>query len=236
MNKKRYALFTSTVVAVGLLSGCQSLTGYQQIEKAESPDMLIGKVYPVAGEVNIVCAGTYHCEITQVDQTLLIAPNSHKPVNPSMVTKLNQEKLNQEKSATQQPTSQMPMTPLLNQKSVKIVPLSASSMKGLTNYYARVKPAKREVHISFYPENNLDYVERFAMIHDFMQPGTYQLRAYRKKSPQEAGSLLDSASPEPLCVDLMQGSKVVRRFCKQLDAKRQGEFVESKIAIKAANK
>lgn len=226
MNKKSYALFASIVV-VGLLTGCQSLTGYQQIEKAESPDILVGKVYPVAGEVNIVCAGTYHCEITQIDQTLLIAPNSHKPVNPSIVAKLNQERL-----ATQQVASQAPMSPLINQKSVKIVPLSASSMKGLTNYYARVKPAKREVHISFYPENNLDYVERFAIIHDFMQPGTYQLRAYRKKSPQETGSLLDTASPEPLCVDLLQDSKVVRSFCKQLDTKRQGEFVE----IRATNK
>lgn len=226
MNKKSYALFASIVV-VGLLTGCQSLTGYQQIEKAESPDMLVGKVYPVAGEVNIVCAGTYHCEITQIDQTLLIAPNSHKPVNPSLVVKLNQERL-----ATQQVASQAPMSPLINQKSVKIVPLSASSIKGLTNYYARVKPAKREVHISFYPEKNLDYVERFAIIHDFMQPGTYQLRAYRKKSPQETGSLLDTASPEPLCVDLLQGSKVVRSFCKQLDTKRQGEFVE----IRATNK
>lgn len=226
MNKKSYALFASIVV-VGLLTGCQSLTGYQQIEKAESPDMLVGKVYPVAGEVNIVCAGTYHCEITQIDQTLLIAPNSHKPVNPSIVAKLNEERL-----ATQQVASQAPMSPLINQKSVKIVPLSASSMKGLTNYYARVKPAKREVHISFYPENNLDYVERFAIIHDFMQPGTYQLRAYRKKSSQETGSLLDTASPEPLCVDLLQGSKVVRSFCKQLDTKRQGEFVE----IRANNK
>lgn len=226
MNKKSYALFASIVV-VGLLTGCQSLTGYQQIEKAESPDMLVGKVYPVAGEVNIVCAGTYHCEITQIDQTLLIAPNSHKPVNPSLVAKLNQERL-----AAKQVASQAPMSPLINQKSVKIVPLSASSIKGLTNYYARVKPAKREVHISFYPENNLDYVERFAIIHDFMQPGTYQLRAYRKKSPQETGSLLDTASPEPLCVDLLQGSKVVRSFCKQLDTKRQGEFVE----IRATNK
>ena len=231
MNKKRYALFASTVVAVSLMSGCQSLTGYQQIEKAESPDALVGKVYPVAGEVNIVCAGTYHCEITQIGQTLLIAPNSHKPVNASVVAKLNQEEL-----TTKQLSSQTPMTPLLNQKSVKIVPLIGSNMKGLTNYYARVKPAKREVHISFYPENNLDYVERFAMIHDFMQPGTYQLRAYRQKSLQETGSLLDTASPEPLCVDLLQGNKVVRRFCKQSDTKHQGEFVETKIATKAVTK
>ena len=241
MNKKRYAVFTSTVAAVSLgsllaLSGCQSLNGYQQIGKAENADALAGKIYPVAGEVNIACIGTYHCEITQIDQTLLIAPNSHKPVNTSMVAKLNQAQLNQQKLATQQSTSQAPMTPLLNQKSVKVVPLSASGMKGLTNYYARVKPAKREVHINFYPENNLDYVERFAMIHEFTQPGVYHLRAYRQKSPQATGSLLDTASPEPLCVDLLQGSKVVRRFCKQLDAKHQGEFVETRIINKVPAK
>lgn len=232
MNKKRYAVFTSTVAAVSLgsllaLSGCQSLNGYQQIGKAENADALAGKIYPVAGEVNIACIGTYHCEITQIDQTLLIAPNSHKPVNTSIVAKLNQEKL---------ATQQAPMTPLLNQKSVKVVPLSASGMKGLTNYYARVKPAKREVHINFYPENNLDYVERFALIHEFTQPGVYHLRAYRQKSPQATGSLLDTASPEPLCIDLLENSSLVRRFCKQLDAKHQGEFVETRIINKAPAK
>lgn len=227
MKKKRYALFASTLVAGSVLSGCQLLTGYQQIERAESAEILVGKVHPIEGEVNIVCAGTYHCEITQIDQTLLIAPQSHKPVNTSVVAKLNEEKL---------ATKQSAMTPLLSQKSVKIVPLSGSSMKGLINYYARVKPAKREVHISFYPENNLDYIERFALIHDFMQPGTYQLRAYRQKSLQDTGSLLDTASPEPLCVDLVQGSKVIRRFCKQLDTKHQGEFVETKIATKTLAK
>ena len=231
MKKKRYALFASTIVAASALSGCQLLTGYQQIERAESAETLVGKVYPVEGEVNIVCAGTYHCEITQIDQTLLIAPNSHKPTNASVVAKVNQEK-----SATKQIATPAALMPLLSQKSVKIVPLSDSSMKGLINYYARVKPAKREVHVSFYPENNLDYVERFAMIHDFMQPGTYQLRAYRQKSLQETGSLLDSASPEPLCVDLLQGSKIIRRFCKQLDTKHQGEFVETKIVTKAPAK
>ena len=224
MNKKRSALFITTISAISLLSGCQVLTGYQQIERADSPDALVGKIHSVAGEVNIVCVGTYHCEITQIDQTLLIAPNTHMPVNTSIVAKLNTA------------TAPEVMPPLVNQKSVKLVPLSASGMKGLTNYYARVKPAKREVHISFYPENNLDYVERFALIHDFMQPGTYQIRGYRKNLPQATGSLLDSASPEPLCVELLKENTVVRRFCKQLDTKRQGEFVETKIVNKVPAK
>ncbi|ALF59074.1 hypothetical protein [Psychrobacter urativorans] len=248
MNQKRYAIFTSTVAAVGLcsllaLSGCQSLNGYQQIEKVESADTWAGKINPVAGEVNIACIGTYHCEITQIDQTLVIAPDSHKPVNAAMLTQIagtnaiNNTKLNKGKQSQTQPAPLLAdMTPLLNQKSVKVVPLSASGMKGLTNYYARVKPAKREVHINFYPENNVDYVERFALIHEFTQPGIYHLRAYRQKSPQATGSLLDTASPEPLCIDLLQNSSLVRRFCKQLDAKHQGEFVETRVTNKVPAK
>ena len=103
-------------------------------------------------------------------------------------------------------------------------------MPGLTNYYARVTPAKREVQINFYPENNLGYVERFAMIHDFVEAGTYQLRAYQKKSGANSGSLLETASPEPLCVDLYQGNSVQRRFCKEVGAEHQGEFVETSLA------
>jgi len=44
---------------------------------------------------------------------------------------------------------------------------------------------------------------------------------------EKSGSLLDTASPEPLCIELLQGTKVQRRFCKQLDAEHQGEFVET---------
>ena len=123
----------------------------------------------------------------------------------------------------------MDMTPLSHKNAIKIVPLSASAMPGLTNYYARVTPAKREVQINFYPENNLGYVERFAMIHDFMEEGTYQLRAYQKKSGANSGSLLETASPEPLCVDLYQGNSVKRRFCKEMGAEHQGEFVETRV-------
>jgi hypothetical protein len=123
----------------------------------------------------------------------------------------------------------MDMTPLTHKKAIKIVPLSASAMPGLTNYYARVKPGKREVQVNFYPENNVGYVERFALIHDFSEAGTYQLRAYQKKSSNNSGSLLDSASPEPLCVELYQGNSVERRFCKEIGAEHQGEFVETRV-------
>ena len=68
MNTKRYALWTSTIVAASLLlSGCQLLTGYQKINEAESAEAWVGKIKPIAGEVNIACVGTYHCEIVQID-------------------------------------------------------------------------------------------------------------------------------------------------------------------------
>lgn len=228
MNKKRYALWTSTIFAASLLlSGCQMLTGYQKIDEAENARAWAGKIHPIAGEVNIACVGTYHCEIVQIDRTLIIAPDSHEPVNPKLLVAHNGVK-----SSTKAPMN-MEMTPLVNKSAIKIVPLSASAMPGLTNYYARVMPAKREVHVNFYPENNKGYVERFAMIHDFVEAGTYQLRAYQKKPSANSGSLLETASPEPLCIELLQGSQVQRRFCKQLGTEHQGEFVETSMIQKS---
>ncbi|CAN6960963.1 MULTISPECIES: hypothetical protein [Psychrobacter] len=226
MNKQRYAVWTSMAVAASLLlTGCQSLTGYKQIDKADSAKVRAGNIQPVAGEVNISCLGTYHCEIVQIDKTLVIAPDTHEPVSPDMLVTM--PVIEGDKSAQEQMS--IDMAPLLNNNAVKIVPLSKSGMPGLTNYYARVKPAKREVQVNFYPENNVGYVERFAIIHDFVEPGTYQLRAYQKKSSDNSGSLLDTASPEPLCIELSQDKSLQRRFCKQLGAEHQGEFVETSI-------
>lgn len=235
MNKTRFAVWTGTALAASLLlSGCQLLTGYQQIDSAENAKAWTGKIKPVAGEVNIACVGTYHCEIARIDQTRIINSETHEPINPTMLVK-TQEANGKSRAGNKQVSAPiaMDMTPLSHKNAIKIVPLSASAMPGLTNYYARVTPAKREVQINFYPENNLGYVERFAMIHDFMEEGTYQLRAYQKKSGANSGSLLETASPEPLCVDLYQGNSVKRRFCKEMGAEHQGEFVETRV-VKAA--
>ena len=230
MNKKRYVLWSSMIVTASLwLSGCQLLTGYQKIDKAESAKAWAGKIQPIAGEVNIACVGTYHCEIVQIDKTLIIAADSHEPANPNMVVDLLNVHSAQKSSAQKPTKAQMDMTPLIHKNAIKIVPLSASAMPGLTNYYARVMPAKREIHVNFYPQNNIRYVERFAMIHDFTEAGTYQLRAYQKKSSENSGSLLDNASPEPLCIELLQGNKVQRRFCKQMDTENQGELLETNM-------
>lgn len=233
MNKTRFAILTSTAIAASLLlSGCQALTGYQQIETAQNAKVWTGKITPIAGEVNIACVGTYHCEIARIDQTRIIGSDTHEPINPAMLVAMqNVNTDSKSRTVNKHGTAamSMDMSPLIHKNAIKIVPLSASAMPGLTNYYARVKPAKREVQVNFYPENNLGYVERFAMIHDFAEAGTYQLRAYQKKSSANSGSLLDSASPEPLCVELYQGNNVQRRFCKEVGTEHEGEFVEARV-------
>lgn len=239
MNKKRFAVFTSTIMAVSfLLSGCQILTGYQQIDEAENATAWAGEIIPIIDEVNIACAGTYHCEITQIDKTPVISTDTHKPVDLTMLVSMsNADGIPYAKlSKREQAQMQVDTIPLVNQKSIKIVPLSASGMPGLINYYARVKPIKREIHVNFYPENNADYVERFALIDEFKEPGTYLLRAYRQKSPKDNGSLLNAASPEPLCIDLLKDNILQRRFCKQLDTANQGEFVEASMIKKTVTK
>ncbi|MGO2231465.1 hypothetical protein [Psychrobacter sp.] len=229
MNKTRFAIGTSTVMAASFfLSGCQLLSGYQKIDEAENAQAWAGDILPVAGEVNIACVGTYHCEIVQIDKKSIIASNSHEPADPTMLAARPEGAETNTKRAI---GAEMPA--LADKKSVKVVPLSASAIEGLTNYYARVLPAKREIHINFYPEDNLGYIERFAMIHDFTDAGIYQLRAYQNKSSDKAGSLLEAASPEPLCIELLQDDEVQRRFCKQLGSgEAQGEFVETGLGNK----
>lgn len=213
IKKPLFAVYASSIIATSLLlSSCQLFTGYQQIEKADSADKGSAKIYPVAGETNIACRGTYHCEIIRIDKTAIISAETHQPMDMTRI-------ISNPAKDTQ---------PLANNKDAKLVPLSRSSIAGLTNYYARVKPTKREVQVNFYPENNLGYVERFTIIHEFVA-GTYQLQAYRMQSEKDNSSLLANASPNPLCIDLIQDGKVERRFCKQADTERQGEFVETGV-------
>lgn len=239
MNKKRFSVFISTIVATSLLlSGCHVLTGYQQIEEAEKATAWAEQIHPIPGEVNIACAGTYHCEITKIDKTAVISTDTHKPVDLTMLVSMsNVDGIPYAKlSKHEQAQMQRDTIPLVNNQSVKVVPLTASGMPNLINYYARIKPIKREVHVNFYPENNVDYIERFALIDEFKEPGTYLLRAYRQKSSKDNGSLLNAASPEPLCIDLLKDNLLQRRFCKQADSERQGEFVETSLINKTVTK
>ena len=204
------APFFSALVLTFLLSGCQSITGYQTIDKPKSVSAPAGKIYSQPGEVSIACEGTYHCEIAQIDKQRLIGPDTHQPLNPKMVISAKQGFQASER----------------NDKTIKLVPLMPTKLAGLMSYYARVIPGKREVHVNFYPENNDAYFEHFAVIHEFTEPGDYRLHAYRTASRNDATSLLNSASPNPLCVELLQDGRSIRKFCKLPIDTRQNEFVE----------
>lgn len=230
MNNKRFIVFTGLTLCTSLaLSGCQALTGYNQIDDADDLRPSAQTLEPVAGEINIACKGTYHCEIVQIDKTPIISADSHEPIDRTMLTAMRSVDTDTKKPFSNriQTTIEPDITPLASKTAIKIVPLSVSNIEGLTNYYLRIKPGKHEVQVNFYPENNIGYIERFAVIHEFGQSGSYELRAYRKKLNTTRGSLLENAPPSPLCVDLTFNSRLQRRFCKQADSTRQGEFVES---------
>lgn len=233
MCQKNYKAFKKTVIIASLLSlsGCQSLSNYKQIENAQSAKMWSEEVTPIANEVNIACAGTYHCEITKIDKTAIISEDTHKPVNPAMLVPMANTygKPYDKLSKKQQAQIQAQTILLTDNNSVKLIALSASGMPGLIDYYASVKPIKREIHVNYYPENNMDYVERFALIDEFKEQGVYLLKAYRQKPTEDNGSLLDNASATPLCIDLLKDKRLQRRFCKALDSANQGEFVEMAV-------
>jgi hypothetical protein len=52
---------------------------------------------------------------------------------------------------------------------------------------------------------------------------------FRARSRHQ-GSLLNMSAPDPLCVDLKQNQRTIRRFCKPYNVLNGlGEFVEQKL-------
>lgn len=205
-------VISSAVIGI---SGCQVLSGSQTTGQASNQAWANDiTLKPIAGEVTLACLGTYHCEFTQVDKTLIINADTHTPMRNIETPVSNNAAL----------------SPLDNKQMVKTTLAGVSGMPMLNNYYVRMLPKKREVHVNFYPEPNTDYTERFAMIHEFTDSGIYQLKAYRKRS-SGSGSLLDTASPDPLCVDLLHNQQVLRHFCKAMNPEHQGEFIETRVPL-----
>lgn len=211
---KPVTLAAAVMTSVFFLSGCQALSdyqsGYKTIDTPTTPTPPAGKIHSLPGEVTVACEGTFHCEITQIDKIALINTETHSPIDWARVIPAGQVLQQRERTF----------------KTVKLVPLMKTKLDGLINYYARIIPGHREVHVNFYPESNDAYSERFALIHEFTEPGDYRLHAYRITTNNAATSLLDSASPNPLCVELLQDGNAIRRFCKLPVDTRQNEFIE----------
>ncbi len=94
--------------------------------------------------------------------------------------------------------------------------------------YLTIPPKQHEMVIRFYPITK-QHAEIFHIIHDFKANQKYTFKMYRQKS-QGSGSLLTVSPPTPLCVDMLQEKRIIRRFCRPHNAVTGvSEFVEQKI-------
>lgn len=103
------------------------------------------------------------------------------------------------------------------------------SVFALQNQYAlSLWQGQHEIEVQFYPVS-AERKETFHLIHNFKAGSQYKLVMYRQKNASR-GSLLQVAAPGALCVDLLQGDEIQRRFCRTFDAVTGlGEFVEKKV-------
>ena len=99
----------------------------------------------------------------------------------------------------------------------------------VSKYFVGMQPGKNEIKLRFYPIT-ADRAENFSLIHSFRAGKTYQVSMYRKHPTKDSSSVLNIATPEPLCVQLHEDEKVVRRFCRPFDPSTGlGEFIEQRV-------
>lgn len=109
-----------------------------------------------------------------------------------------------------------------------IVRLQGSVFSRKQQVYLNVPAKQYEVVIRFYPISP-DRAETFHVIHAFKPHQSYTFKMYRDRA-YRSGSLLNVSVPEPLCVDLQQEQRTIRRFCRPFDVSTGlGEFIEKKI-------
>ncbi|OTG80627.1 hypothetical protein [Acinetobacter sp. ANC 4648] len=117
----------------------------------------------------------------------------------------------------------------LSRRAIKhgLVRLQTQSLQQPNALYLSVPEGQHELVIRFYPISNAQ-AERLHVIHQFKAKQNYSFKMYRERSKRQ-GSLLNVSAPDPLCVDLLQEKKVIRRFCRPYDVVTGvSEFVEQK--------
>jgi hypothetical protein len=88
-----------------------------------------------------------------------------------------------------------------------------------------------QLRLQFYPVTKTR-AENFVLIHDFKAGQDYRLHLFRQRQDHVA-SLLATATPDPLCVELLEGEQQVRLFCRPFDPETGlGEFVETRVSKK----
>ncbi|WP_216935217.1 MULTISPECIES: hypothetical protein [unclassified Acinetobacter] len=110
----------------------------------------------------------------------------------------------------------------------KLVRLQAKNLNQVNPIYLSVPAGQHELVVRFYPITK-DKAETLHVFHHFQATKTYTLKMFRDRSARSS-SLLNASAPDPLCVDLVQEQKTIRRFCKPYNVVNGiAEFVEKKI-------
>ena len=110
----------------------------------------------------------------------------------------------------------------------KVVRLKRDDLNEANALFLSVPAGQHELVIRFYPVS-VDRAETLHVIHRFKPAVRYTFRMFRARSRHQ-GSLLNMSAPDPLCVDLKQNQRTIRRFCKPYNVLNGlGEFVEQKL-------
>lgn len=108
-----------------------------------------------------------------------------------------------------------------------LVRLKAKSLNESNPLFLSVPTGQHEIVIRFYPISK-DRAETLHVFHNFTSQKTYTFKMYRDRINHK-GNLLNASAPDPLCVELQQERKTIRRFCKPYNVLNGlGEFVEQK--------
>ncbi len=109
-----------------------------------------------------------------------------------------------------------------------LVRLQAENLKQANPIYLSVPAGQHELVVRFYPISK-DKAETLHLFQRFKANQNYTFKMYRERKAHNK-SLLNASAPDPLCVDLLQEQKTIRRFCKPYNAVTGiAEFVERKI-------
>ena len=157
------------------------------------------------GLISLHCTGEITCEFGKLNNTVLV------------------------NEITKQPTKEAINASLMRFDSgLSSKPLTAAQQSAF-KYFVAMPPGKHEVKMRFYPITPTR-AENFILIHNFVQGKSYQLSMFRRRVNGGSTSVLNMATPEPLCVQLLEDKKVVRQFCRPFDPTTGlGEFIEQRV-------
>ena len=189
------------------LAGCQlmpnSEVSVQPKFSAHTLDVLESPM--PKGLISLHCTGEITCEFGKLNNTVLLNEITKQPTKEA----INQSLMRFESGLASNP--------------ITAVQQSASK------YFVTMPPGKHEVKMRFYTITPTR-AENFILIHNFVQGKSYQLSMFRHRDKSGSTSVLNMATPEPLCVQLLEDKKVVRQFCRPFDPTTGlGEFIEQRV-------